>query len=219
MSTTSFPDAGFGIVNNLFDAAEITRFIAALPELESAAGTRGLLQFDWAVALAQDPRMIRLAERLVGPDAKPIRGILFDKAPGANWNLGWHQDTIIAVETELRELEGYSAWSVKEGVTHVKPPHEILDHCVALRLHLDICRADNGALRVIPESHHLGLRPRPTEDEAGREVTLTANPGDVIWMRSLLFHASSRATNPSHRRVIHIEYCSAALPDGMTWAW
>ena len=34
-------------------------------------------------------------------------------------------------------------------------------------------------------------------------------------MSPLLLHASSKATRPDHRRVIHLEFCSASLPPGM----
>jgi hypothetical protein len=40
----------------------------------------------------------------------------------------------------------------------------------------------------------------------------------LLIMRPLVVHASSPATNPSHRRVIHIEFGPAALPGGLQWA-
>jgi hypothetical protein len=36
-------------------------------------------------------------------------------------------------------------------------------------------------------------------------------------MRPLLLHASSPARQPGHRRVIHLEYASEALPGGLQW--
>jgi hypothetical protein len=42
--------------------------------------------------------------------------------------------------------------------------------------------------------------------------------GGVLLMRPLLFHASSAATVPSHRRVIHFDYAAVELPLGMRWA-
>jgi len=32
-----------------------------------------------------------------------------------------------------------------------------------------------------------------------------------------VLHASSPAKSPSHRRVIHIEYASGTLPEGLRW--
>lgn len=41
-------------------------------------------------------RMIGPALRdLLGPEARPVRALLFDKSDSANWSLGWHQDRTI----------------------------------------------------------------------------------------------------------------------------
>jgi hypothetical protein len=36
-------------------------------------------------------------------------------------------------------------------------------------------------------------------------------------MKPLVLHASSPAAEPGHRRVIHIDYASCALPSGLEW--
>jgi hypothetical protein len=36
-------------------------------------------------------------------------------------------------------------------------------------------------------------------------------------MRPLLLHSSSAAAAPASRRVIHIEFAAAELPDGIQW--
>jgi hypothetical protein len=41
--------------------------------------------------------------------------------------------------------------------------------------------------------------------------------GGVVMMRPLLLHASSAATEPRRRRVIHLEYAVDALPGGVEW--
>lgn len=212
-------DPGYGLVSGLISAGEVDQLLGQLPELGDQAGSRSLLEFTWCQAFARDPRLLELAQGLVGNDAQPVRAILFDKVAGRNWTLGWHQDTKIAVRDARPELPGYSAWSVKEGVVHVLPPVEVLQASVALRLHLDPCPATNGPLQVIPFSHRDGLRDDPTEAEIATAESLTAEVGDVIWMRPLVFHGSSRATSVGHRRVLHIEYCAARLPEGLEWAW
>jgi hypothetical protein len=64
--------------------------------------------------------MRRLVEPVLGWDAFAVRGILFDKLPGANWKVPWHQDCVIAVH-ERMDSPGWEPWSVKEGVAHVRP--------------------------------------------------------------------------------------------------
>ncbi|MCG9894764.1 MAG: phytanoyl-CoA dioxygenase family protein, partial [Fimbriimonadaceae bacterium] len=142
-------EAGFGHLTAVLSPAEIERLIDRLPSLEGS-GSRNLLDLAEFAFLARDPRLIGRAEEILEADCRPVRGILFDKTPGRNWGLGWHQDTKIAVKpTEIRP-EGWSGWSMKEGVLHAAPPAEVLDRCVALRLHLDPAGPGTGGLRVIP---------------------------------------------------------------------
>lgn len=210
---------GYGLRQRLVTSEEVDRLIGLVPQLTGEAGTRRLLDLDWCQELALSQPFVQLAEELIGPGAAPRRAILFDKTPGVNWNLGWHQDTKIPVRSIRKDLVGFSAWSEKEGVVHVLPPLDVLKQCVALRLHLDDCSAANGALKVIPGSHLKGVRPDIDQSELESPTTLEAEAGDLIWMRPLVFHASSKAESPKHRRVIHIEYSSAKLPEGLEWAW
>ena len=129
--------------------------------------------------------------------------------------LGFHQDRKIAVKQRI-DTEGYSAWSEKDGITHCQPPVEVLERCLAVRIHLDDCCPDNGPLRVVPASHLNGLNPLESDST---QITLTAKIGDVILMKPLVYHASSKSNSPSHRRVIHIEFSSAKLANGLEWAF
>jgi hypothetical protein len=51
----------------------------------------------------------------------------------------------------------------------------------------------------------------------GPEELVEAGKGDAILMRPLLLHASSPSEEPTHRRVLHIEYCAATLPEPLRW--
>ena len=135
-----------------------------------------------------------------------VRGILFDKTPGANWLVAWHQDLTICVQAKC-EAAGYGPWSVKHGVPHVQPPTSLLKQMLTVRLHLDETRAANGALKVVPGSHLEGrLSAELIEPLIANEVICEAAPGDVLRMRPLLLHASSKAESPAHRRVVHLEF-------------
>jgi ectoine hydroxylase-related dioxygenase (phytanoyl-CoA dioxygenase family) len=91
---------------------------------------------------------------------------------------------------------------------------------VTVRLNLDDCGAENGPVRVIPGSHLLG-RLSPGEVQRVREsseaVDTCLPAGGVLLMRPLLLHASSPATLPAHRRVVHLEFAVDALPAGLEW--
>lgn len=181
---------------------------------------RGLLDFDWVRELARSETVRALMEPFLGVKCFAVRGIFFDKIPGANWFVPPHQDLSIAVE-EKRESEGFGPWSRKEGVVHVQPPREVLEKMATIRLHLDDCDETNGALRVVVGSHQWGKLSNAdilSATKAGQVIAPVSEGGAMIF-HPLLIHASSPATAPSHRRVIHLEFAASQLPLGINWRW
>jgi ectoine hydroxylase-related dioxygenase (phytanoyl-CoA dioxygenase family) len=157
---------------------------------------------------------------LLGRGFRLVRSILFDKTAGANWAVPWHQDRTIAVR-EKRDLKGFGPWSIKEGIPHVQPPLPILEKMITLRVHLDDAGAENGALRIISESHRMGILDNETIARLGKtgvEKMFEAKAGDVLMMKPLVLHASHASADPSHRRVLHLEYSDQPLPNGLDWA-
>ncbi len=172
-------------------------------------------------SLAASPILRALIDPTLGPNAVPVRAILFDKTPDANWKVAWHQDLTIAVKERV-EVDGYGPWSEKDGIIHVQPPRDVLESMLAVRIHLDESSAGNGPLRVLPGSHRAGkLRDAeiPTWCERAMEHVCLVPRGGALLMRPLLIHASSPARTPGHRRVIHIEYANRALAAGLEWRW
>lgn len=178
--------------------------------LENAAGARCLLDVPLVRATA-----VRLKLELTGAGVLPsgavaIQAIAFDKTPGTNWKVAWHQDLMFPFARPV-ESGGYELPSCKGGVDYARPPLHVLEELLAVRLHLDDCDATNGPLRVCPGSHRHGVI--PSADAAARaashgETACLADEGDAILMRPLLLHASSQATAPKHRRVLHFVYHS-----------
>ena len=169
--------------------------------------------------LASSPVVRGLVEPTLGPNARCVRGILFDKSPDANWKVAWHQDLSIAVKRRV-DMPGFGPWSVKAGVQHVQPPLEVLERMLTVRLHLDECGIDHGPLKVLPGSHAQGVLTADSVRawrETHEPVPCVAAAGAAVLMRPLLLHASSSATRPGHRRVIHLEFCAADLPGGLEW--
>lgn len=155
-----------------------------------------------------------LASELLGKTALPVRWILFDKTSAANWLVPWHRDTTICVRERI-DVDGFGPWSVKDGRVHVQPPLDVLRGMVTLRLHIDRADETNGALRLIPASHRCE---RIDEDHADTETSLVcAEAGQVLAMRPLALHASSKATVATRRRVLHIEYAPGPLPSPLEW--
>ena len=221
---------GFAVIPSVISHVEAADLIASFEKLgqEDAVRRRGgvfavrnLLNISpEALALASS-RIIRdLVAPILGETLFPVRGILFDKTPDANWKVPWHQDVTIAVEERI-DFEGFGPWSTKAGVPHVQPPASVLEGMLSVRVHLDPCGETNGALKVIPGSHLLG-RIAETEASAlggaGPVEVCSAQVGDALLMRPLLLHASSSSNNPSHRRVLHFDFASASLPGGLRWS-
>ncbi|HEX6987142.1 MAG TPA: phytanoyl-CoA dioxygenase family protein [Planctomycetaceae bacterium] len=223
-----FRERGFAVVPNVLAADEIDRLraaIAAVPESDAVRqkrgvyGVRNLLDVSPEVReLAARPEIRRFVTPVLGESAFATRAVFFDKIPGANWALGWHQDSVIAV-AERREVPGFVAWGLEAGVWQVQPPPEILAAMVAVRVHLDDCGPDNGPLRVLPGSHRHGWVEDQLADWKRKvpEAVCTVPAGGVVTMCPLLLHASSKAISPGHRRVIHIEFASQDLPSGLEW--
>lgn len=161
----------------------------------------------------------RVRERL-GPSARVVRALLFDKAPATNWALGWHQDRVIEVRARV-DVDGFGPWTVKAGRPHVAPPVALLAGMLTARLHLDPVDGDNAPLLIAPGSHRQGLVPEHAIAAAvaahGR-FACHAMAGDVWLYATLILHASERAARPRRRRVLQLDYSAASLPGGLAWA-
>ena len=217
-----FDQAGFLVLGKQFASEQLEIFIQdlALIHADAGAGLRDLLNLAPSVRTqARSVEMRRVLETVGIGSARVVRGVYFDKQRDTNWKVAWHQDLTIAVK-QRSELPGFNAWTMKAGIQHVQPPTSILEKIVAVRIHLDDADESNGCLRVVPGSHRHGrLNPEQIvgfRSDVG-ETACVVKKGDVLVMRPLLLHASSIAVEPSHRRVIHLEYSSCDLPAGLEW--
>jgi ectoine hydroxylase-related dioxygenase (phytanoyl-CoA dioxygenase family) len=169
--------------------------------------------------LASSSHVGRIVADILGSDARPVRAILFDKTPGTNWALGWHQDRTIAVR-ERRDMPNFGPWSIKAGIQHVEPPFAIIEDMVTLRIHLDDVPEHNAPLLIAPGSHRLG---RVAEADLAQvinrfgERTCLASRGDVWAYATPIVHASSAALGYSRRRVLQVDYTALALPAPLAW--
>jgi len=149
----------------------------------------------------------------LGEAAFPFRATLFHKSSAANGLVVWHQDTALPIQ-EQHETPGWGPWSVKEGVIYAHACATALSQVLALRVHLDDSRADNGPLRVLPTTHNLGVLDDDTMPMLAAQIApvdcLVAR-GGVLAMRPLLVHASSKSQAAAPRRVLHIEYAASAV--------
>jgi hypothetical protein len=161
----------------------------------------------------------RIAASLLGERARPVRAVLFDKTPDANWIVAWHQDRTITVRDRVA-VDGFGPWSTKDGLLHVAPPIGVLEGMATLRLHLDDCDDDNAPLRIALGSHRLGYVPAAEASlcaEALPPFVCHARTGDVWAYSTPILHMSERSRSVGRRRVLQIDYAADDLPGGLQW--
>ncbi|RFM28281.1 phytanoyl-CoA dioxygenase family protein [Deminuibacter soli] len=220
---------GFAIVNDVFSESE-TEQIAALIQAEAqdsplfrkSTDLFAIRQFfreiPKAVPLIFTPAFRELLTQTLGTAGFAVKAIYFDKPAASNWFVAWHQDLTISV-TERKEVPGYGPYTVKQNQYAVQAPASLLEQMLTLRIHLDDTDEANGALKVLPGSHAVGIeRPEKLVSQFTQESVCAVRKGGVMLMKPLLMHRSSRTTNGARRRVIHIEFSTAQLPQGLQWA-
>ena len=194
---------------------------SALP-LDSAdkgAGSRNLLAADGLAALVSTLRRRLYEAGLLAGEYRAIQCTLFRKTAECNWKVPYHQDVSVPVASRIRH-PALAGWSVKEDGLYVQPPVALLQRLLAVRLHLDDCTAEAGALKVLPGSHRKGRiasHEIPNLRSRENEVVVESMAGEMLVMHPLLLHASSKARRPNGRRVLHFLFAPPAPGYGLSW--
>lgn len=214
----NFDASGFHLFSQVF-SPDVLAPLSDFFESGKAGVRNGLWKYPALSELAHSSALRNILHQLDARPFRPVRILLFNKSMETNWAVDWHQDLAVALKRQL-PVDGFGPWSVKKGQCHAHAPAPLLEGMVTLRIHLDPCRAENGALKVLPGSHRLGKLDASRLGALSREenVICTADPGDVLAMRPLLVHASTSCVAAGPRRVIHIEFSPDSLPGGLEWA-
>nr|WP_245858281.1 phytanoyl-CoA dioxygenase family protein [Sphingomonas guangdongensis] len=161
----------------------------------------------------------RIASVHLRAPARPVRAVLFDKTPGLNWSLDWHQDRTIVVR-ERRDVPGFGPWTTKRGLQHVAPPMSVLAGMATLRLHLDDVPEDNAPLLIAPGSHRMGRIAEPDVPAVAARCgtyACLATAGDLWAYATPILHASAASVGDCRRRVLQVDYAAADLTGGLEW--
>lgn len=219
---------GFAIVENLFTEKEIEVILQTIENQQNtnaAFKTNGdlfaircfLQQFSELQTILRNDALKNLLESL-GAGYKMVKSIYFDKPIRANWVVNWHQDLTISVQNKV-ETEGFTHWLPKQNYFSVQPAVQYLENMLTIRIHLDDCTQQNGALRVIPKSHQTiqAVQNLPNAFFETEQICEVAKGGALI-MKPLIWHSSKRTENQQKRRVIHLEFSNLELPEPLIWA-
>jgi ectoine hydroxylase-related dioxygenase (phytanoyl-CoA dioxygenase family) len=219
---------GYSITSEIYNEAEVAEIIKTIKLTEtnnkSFLKTKGLFAIRQLMNHAPNllehicnDKFLNLLSEIGGDDYFLTKAIYFDKPEESNWFVAYHQDLSISVK-EKSQVDNYENWTFKKGQYGVQPPMDILENIITFRIHLDDTNEENGALKVIPESHTKKVyRPSTINWDEEKEVICNTNKGQVMLMKPLTLHASSRTTNNKQRRVIHLEFCNKELANPLEW--
>lgn len=221
---------GFTILNNVYTENEIEKLISLIEKktennTENATFRKSqdlfaIRQFHKEIPETLDfifnQNLKDIIENTFGKGYFITKSIYFDKPEKSNWFFAYHQDLTISVNKKI-EIENFENWTVKQNQFAVQPPTAILEKNFTIRIHIDKTTKDNGALKVINNSHSKGIF-RVENLEIENETICEVEKGGIMIMKPLLFHASNKTTNNERRRVIHIEFSNQQLPDGLDWS-
>lgn len=156
--------------------------------------------FQWAWKLATHPRLLAAIESLAGSVPRVVSSRIFYKHPHSRSFVGWHQD------------------GITENVDDARVPN--------VWLGLTDATIDNGCLRVVPRSHHLGLVPHldhPNDENltsfgrtaqvkigAPRDVVMRA--GEMSVHHPLILHGSNPNLSDGPRIGFSATYSAISIP-------
>lgn len=211
---------GAALFRGVLSGGDVEHLLQRLGDLnDGRPGHRLLFDAPEMALVASSGKIGAIAARLLGPAARPVRAVLFDKTQDANWIVAWHQDRTIVVR-ERHDTPDFGPWTIKDGLIHVAPPMTVLDKMVTLRVHFDSCDDDNAPLIVALGSHRLGLVAAEwVEVEAARHPVFAchAEAGDVWAYATPILHTSAGSVSDRRRRVLQLDYSAVALPGDLEW--
>lgn len=220
MELSTFQLKGYQVLNGLYTPDQILNVRQLLEglDLRQAFGVRQILRRSPELAKVILTPQLKSLIRRIQPRVQVIRSIYFNKPPQANWIVNWHQDLTINLRQKIT-YPGFKNWRVLKDRVVTQPPMDVLNNMFTLRVHLDDCNEQNGALRVIPGSHKAGIIDvrNGVDQGTAKEQICEVSEGGVLIMKPLLLHSSRRTENLANRRVIHMEFSDFQLPNDLDW--
>lgn len=220
---------GFTVINNIFSDEEIEKITEVIQNIDTSKETFrksedlfAIRQFLKEIPEVKDlifnENLKTIINEIFGKNYFVVKSIYFDKPEKSNWYVAYHQDLTISVDKKV-ELENFGPWTTKQNQFAVQPPLDLLENIFTIRIHLDDTDENNGALKVVPQSHAKGIyRPETINWTIETETICNVDKGGIMIMKPLLLHGSNRTTNGKKRRVIHIEYSDRELPEALDWS-
>ena len=217
---------GFAEISTLVDSQTLDQMIAALKVSQQnttsgCAGICNLLDIPCAAELASSGAVRMVAEAVLGSKCFAVGGTFSDEGPDGKG--GWHQDTLIAVR-ERREAPGFDEWSEQSGIHYVRPPSEVLQRMISIRLNLNACGEKSGLFQMLSASHRQGVL---TSEEIQKKAAMDEHfaitgpvvRGGMLAFKPLLIHTSTPVSPTAFPQTLQLDFAGDPLPHGMNWRW
>ncbi len=226
---TEISEKGFTIIDDIFSEKEISQIIDVINSIDTSKETFRKSEDLFAIRqfLKEVPEshqfifndnIRKIINEIFGNNYFVVKSIYFDKPEKSNWYVSYHQDLTISVDKKS-DLKGFGPWTTKQNQFAVQPPIDYLKNIFTIRIHLDDTDENNGALKVVPNSHSKEIyRPETIDWNVETEEICSVNKGGIMIMKPLILHGSNRTTNNQKRRVIHIEFSDMELPEEINWS-
>lgn len=220
---------GFSIIDSVYSEEEINSILKFIESQDSSSPTfrksedlfairQFIKDFPEIKKLVFNEKLKSVISSIAGEDFFIVKSIYFDKPETSNWFVAYHQDLTISVDNK-ENIEGFGPWTTKHNQFAVQPPLEFLENIFTIRIHLDETDENNGALKVVDESHSKQIyRPETIDWNIEKESFCSVKSGGIMLMKPLLLHGSNRTSNQKRRRVIHIEFSNMSLPSQIKWS-
>ena len=216
---------GFAIFNSVFGRKEVKQMKIVIQKYQKENPVENL--HECRSILHKIPALQKLVFsqnllKILGSIGQRLfltKAIYLDKLTEADSELSWHQHMTINVKAKI-DTDGFFGWKSKDGIYEVCPTDDILKNTIIVRIHFEDSNDQNGALRIFPGSHNKKLSPSEIELISQSSIPLTCEVAisGIHIMKPLLLHASSEATSRKHQRVLHLEFNTMELPNGLEWA-
>lgn len=222
-------EQGFSVIDSVYTNEEVDAVSQIIDNADTSKDTfrrsndlfairQFLKELPDVLPVLLNDRLKALISGLFGKGYFIVKSIYFDKPPGSNWYVAYHQDLMISVD-QKKDIPGFGPWTVKQNQYAVQPPISILENNFTIRIHLDDTTEENGALKVVTGSHLKSVyRPDTIDWTKETEVSCAVPKGGIMIMKPLLLHSSGRTINNRKRRVVHIEFSATELPTGLQWS-
>ncbi|TDX86304.1 phytanoyl-CoA dioxygenase family protein [Epilithonimonas xixisoli] len=226
---TEISEKGFTIINDIFSEEEINQIINVIDSIDTSKETfrksedlftirQFLKEVPESHQFIFNENIKKIINEIFGDNYFVVKSIYFDKPEKSNWYVSYHQDLTISVDKKL-DLKGFGPWTTKQNQFAVQPPIDYLKNIFTIRIHLHDTDENNGALKVVPNSHSKEIyRPETIDWNVETEEICSVNKGGIMIMKPLILHGSNRTTNNQKRRVIHIEFSNMELPEEINWS-